>query len=165
MGLDTVELIMAIEEEFDLEISDEDAEKLVTVGAIHDYVCAKLVERGPNPDASTQPCASAHVFYLLRSALMEMHQSRGEITPGTPLQSIFPGADPRDEWKSLQQRLGLKLPELERPTWLVVVIVLLPAGTGLAVNAYLGYRNYNWLSGLVAAICLLAGLLFLTKSA
>ena len=30
-SLDTVELVMALEEEFDLEIPDEDAEKIVTV--------------------------------------------------------------------------------------------------------------------------------------
>ena len=32
-SLDTVELIMEFEEEFDLEIPDEDAEKITTVGA------------------------------------------------------------------------------------------------------------------------------------
>jgi len=31
-SLDTVELIMALEEEFNVEIPDEDAEKMVTVG-------------------------------------------------------------------------------------------------------------------------------------
>jgi acyl carrier protein len=35
-SLDTVELVMAFEEEFDIEIPDEDAEKITTVGdAIH----------------------------------------------------------------------------------------------------------------------------------
>lgn len=37
-SLDTVELVMKFEEEFDLEISDEDAEKLVTVGAAISYL-------------------------------------------------------------------------------------------------------------------------------
>ena len=37
-SLDTVELVMALEEEFDLEISDEDAEKLVTVQKAVDYI-------------------------------------------------------------------------------------------------------------------------------
>jgi len=39
-SLDTVELIMAFEEEFDLEIPDEDAEKLTTVGKALDYLKA-----------------------------------------------------------------------------------------------------------------------------
>ena len=37
-SLDTVELIMALEEEFDLEIPDEDAEGLTTVKAVIDYI-------------------------------------------------------------------------------------------------------------------------------
>lgn len=37
-SLDTVELVMAFEEEFDLEIPDEDAEKIRTVGDAVQYV-------------------------------------------------------------------------------------------------------------------------------
>jgi acyl carrier protein len=41
-SLDIVELIMGIEEEFDIEIPDEDAEKLTTVGEALDYIKKKL---------------------------------------------------------------------------------------------------------------------------
>ncbi|MBN1823284.1 MAG: acyl carrier protein [Endomicrobiales bacterium] len=37
-SLDTVELVMAFEEEFGLEIPDEDAEKIQTVGQAIDYI-------------------------------------------------------------------------------------------------------------------------------
>ena len=37
-SLDIVELIMALEEEFDTEIPDEDAEKIVTVSDVVDYI-------------------------------------------------------------------------------------------------------------------------------
>jgi acyl carrier protein len=37
-SLDTVELVMALEEEFDVEISDEDAEKIQTVKDAIDYI-------------------------------------------------------------------------------------------------------------------------------
>lgn len=37
-SLDTVELVMALEEEFDTEIPDEDAEKITTVQSAIDYV-------------------------------------------------------------------------------------------------------------------------------
>ncbi len=37
-SLDTVELIMALEEEFNVEIPDEDAEKMVTVGDSMNYL-------------------------------------------------------------------------------------------------------------------------------
>ena len=37
-SLDVVELIMELEDEFDLEISDEDAAKIVTVGDVVTYI-------------------------------------------------------------------------------------------------------------------------------
>jgi acyl carrier protein len=40
-SLDTVELVMAFEEEFGAEIPDEDAEKLTSVGAVIDYLKSK----------------------------------------------------------------------------------------------------------------------------
>ena len=43
-SLDTVELIMAFEEEFDLEIPDEDAEKIKTVGDAVNYIKSKASE-------------------------------------------------------------------------------------------------------------------------
>ncbi|TAF56233.1 MAG: acyl carrier protein [Oscillatoriales cyanobacterium] len=39
-SLDTVELVMALEEEFDTEIPDEEAEKITTVQAAIDYINA-----------------------------------------------------------------------------------------------------------------------------
>jgi acyl carrier protein len=39
-SLDTVELVMALEEEFDTEIPDEQAEKIRTVGQAIDYISA-----------------------------------------------------------------------------------------------------------------------------
>ena len=41
-SLDTVELVMEFEDEFDIEIPDEDAEKIQTVGAAVDYIGDKL---------------------------------------------------------------------------------------------------------------------------
>ena len=41
-SLDIVERIMGIEEEFDIEIPDEDAEKLTTVGEAMNYTLGKL---------------------------------------------------------------------------------------------------------------------------
>ncbi|MDO4785636.1 MAG: acyl carrier protein [Fretibacterium sp.] len=41
-SLDIVELIMGIEEEFDIEIPDEDAEKLTSVGEALNYTLSKI---------------------------------------------------------------------------------------------------------------------------
>ena len=40
-SLDTVELVMALEEEFGVEIPDEDAEKIATVKNAIDYITSK----------------------------------------------------------------------------------------------------------------------------
>ena len=49
-SLDLVELIMSLEEEFNVEIPDEDAEKIVTVKDAMDYLktreaCSRLLDR------------------------------------------------------------------------------------------------------------------------
>ena len=41
-SLDIVELVMAMEEEFDVEIPDDDAEKILTIGAALSYLKKKL---------------------------------------------------------------------------------------------------------------------------
>lgn len=49
MGLDSVELILALEEAFGLKIPNEHAAQLVTVGAIHTYI------RDNAPGATSHP--------------------------------------------------------------------------------------------------------------
>ncbi|WP_141431216.1 acyl carrier protein [Bacillus sp. 03113] len=41
-SLDVVELVMELEDEFDMEISDEDAEKIATVGDAVNYIKGSL---------------------------------------------------------------------------------------------------------------------------
>lgn len=43
-SLDIVELIMALEGEFDMEIPDEEAEKISTVGNVVDYIKSHIEE-------------------------------------------------------------------------------------------------------------------------
>ena len=43
-SLDTVELVMAFEEEFDMEIPDEDAQRMRTISDVIDYLKDKVSE-------------------------------------------------------------------------------------------------------------------------
>jgi acyl carrier protein len=43
-SLDLVELVMALEEEYNMEISDEDAEKILTVGDAIEYIKAHVAQ-------------------------------------------------------------------------------------------------------------------------
>lgn len=50
MGLDTVELVLSIEEEFGIAIPDSDAAKLGLLGDLQDYIVGALRQRGESPD-------------------------------------------------------------------------------------------------------------------
>jgi acyl carrier protein len=52
MGLDTVELVIAVEDHFGIAIPNVDAAKLTTVGLLHEYIVAAL-HRGGRTDILT----------------------------------------------------------------------------------------------------------------
>jgi acyl carrier protein len=133
MGLDSVEIIMAVEQTFGIEIPDADAEKLVTVGALHEYIVART-EAHAASDKSTM-CPTAHVFYTLRQALESIGSTR-RISPATPLRDVFPKWQTRRwKWREFERTLKLQVPQLERPVWLVALIWLASALIGYAASA------------------------------
>lgn len=66
MGLDIVELIMRVEETFEIEIPDEEASELNTVGKLYQAILCRLGFE------DLQRCPSSAVFYQARHALMQM---------------------------------------------------------------------------------------------
>ena len=77
MGLDTVELVMAVEERFAIEIPDEVAATLETVGLLHNFVVSQLQCR------SLLPVDEAGVFAQLRDIICEQTGvGRDRIVPG-----------------------------------------------------------------------------------
>jgi acyl carrier protein len=115
MGLDGVELVMAIEETYGIEITDEEAGKVVTVGNLCGLVLAKL--RGE----STDRCLTSAAFYRIRRGLMDgLGVSRQRISPGTLLDTIFPREGRRQKWLRVQSATCVEMPDLERPAWVLV---------------------------------------------
>ena len=98
MGLDGVELLMAVEEEFGLEISAADAEKLRTPQDVIAVVCAKMAAVKPGG-----PCQSQHAFYQLRRALCaQTGQPRKTVTPATRLVELLPADLHEPAWQQLR---------------------------------------------------------------
>jgi len=64
VGLDTVELVLGVEEAFEIEIDDEDAQHLTTVGKLHLYIVSKLQAKGENVN-------SDKVYDQLRALVVE----------------------------------------------------------------------------------------------
>lgn len=76
MGLDTVELAMAVEEEFGLEIPDATAEKMLTVGDMHAFLVSELRRFGRDSDEH-------EVFERMRSITVRQLGVRPEeVIPG-----------------------------------------------------------------------------------
>ena len=65
MGLDTVELVLAVEEHFDIEIPDRVAGTLETVGLLHQFVVRELQRR------RLLPVDAEAVFSELRHIICE----------------------------------------------------------------------------------------------
>lgn len=134
MGLDGVELIMSVEEEFGIEIPDLTAGRLKTVSDLHMYVLGRLHERTtwiPKGSSPTKRCSSSHVFYRLRSALMKVAGTRrSELSPRSLMKDVWPWHR-RRLWRLLAAEADLRLPDLHRPRWLVTSLWIFCIGGGL----------------------------------
>jgi len=118
MGLDTVELVLEMEDTFNISIPDEDAEKILTVGDCYSYILRKL----NNQDSTS--CVSLRTFYQLRRNLVELlHIPRNIIHPKTPTNEVIPHLGRRQIWKQLENTLSYRFPTLNRPLWLKIVLV------------------------------------------
>jgi acyl carrier protein len=121
MGLDTVELVMEIEEAFNITIPDADAEKIQTVGDLYRYLMLRLnFERQAADvnDPTTFQCLSALAFYRFRRRLISnLKIPRRDIRVDTQLDTLIPPANRKAEWRQLEQSLGWKLPRLIHPNW------------------------------------------------
>lgn len=134
MGLDTVELVMEVEETFGIAIPDADAEKIATVGALHRYVVAKL-GLDASPRARSR-CPSQAAFHRLRRALVEgLGVERSIVRPDSTMAVLVAARGRKDAWSRFEQALGVPLPRLVRPAglvnglaaWIVVAVLTIAA--------------------------------------
>ena len=118
MGLDGVELVMAVEDAFDIQIDDAQAATLVTPRLLIDYVLGKVAT------ATTTVCLTHRSFNLLRKSLL--HQGvwkRSEIRPTTKLAVLVPKNCRRKFLLKVSAELRIKKsPALVRPKWLTAVL-------------------------------------------
>lgn len=114
MGLDGVELVMALEESFGIELKDEEIVKTVTPRMVGDMLFSKLKAT----DKSV--CQSQRTFYILRNALMKTFDlQRKEITPDTRFRDYIAESEEARIWPQLQAVTAVRRwPELERPLWM-----------------------------------------------
>jgi hypothetical protein len=149
MGMDSVELVMAVEETFEIKSDDDDFPEIRTVGYLHDLIVAR-VSHSPNG----RRCLSPGVFCKLRSALMNnFNIVRSNIRLGTPMDSLIPKTDRMASWIRLQESLGLTLPRLHRAEWIVSTL----AFSALLASTLLGLYTTVVLEKSVGLAIILSG--------
>lgn len=139
MGLDGVELIMAIEDGFQIHIKDEEASQVSTVGDLYDLVTSKLTG-----GSTSKRCFTSAAFYRTRRGIVDvLGIQRREIRPSTELELIFPEVTRRETWQSVQERIQLKLPPLGYPgsTAVTFTVAGLVAGIFTAVSVHAGFAG------------------------
>lgn len=117
MGLDIVELVIEIEETFQIRIEDDQAARLRTVGDLYDYILTRL------PNREMRTCLGAVAFYRVRRALIEeLGVERRAVGPRGSTAEIVPRARRRDTWHRLNTHFRWRFPPLRRPHWLVALL-------------------------------------------
>ena len=138
MGLDGVELIMAIEERFGIEIPDDTASEMLTAGDLHLYILGRMHEKRSKIAAdyaagkTKNTCLSSRLFYLIRRTLQwTVGIERFQVQRHSSLDELIPRHGRLLHWENLRKGAGLRLPNLKRPIWLVwslfACICLIPA--------------------------------------
>ncbi len=108
MGLDTVELVMAIEQEFGIEIPDPDAERMITVGDVYEYLKTRLKSE------PVEGCLRQRIFYKLRRAVIENYNlPREALSPDTCLSEIMYFKHVEEGWPFLQMFIDLRIPQFQ----------------------------------------------------
>jgi acyl carrier protein len=118
MGLDFVELIISIEDAFDISINDDEAEHIATVGDCHKFILKKIGDR------DEKKCLTVHAFNRLRKVLMdEMDIKRKDFHPNKNLNDLIPKNVRRKLWGNLAEKLQLEVPKLIKPNWLKYILI------------------------------------------
>ena len=161
MGLDTVELVMEIEEAFDVSIPDDRASRMLTVGDVYEFI----LEKTGDASLTSNTCLTAATFYDLRRQLRLFAWTNDEIRPRTAIAHVIPHVGRRSRWNKLSHKMQLRFPRLERTSSLTLLNCILVATA--VFSTFLMFAKPNLTFGIVVAgiagIASTAILLLLTR--
>lgn len=107
IGLDSVEILMKVEDTFGIKIPDQEAEKIITVGNFHDAVWRHLSGK------QSDKCKSQGLYYKLRKSFANSFNfPTQQFNLNTSPELIFPKSNRRQEYFAFSNETNLKLPNL-----------------------------------------------------
>lgn len=107
MGLDSVEILMKVEKTFDINIPDQETEKIITVNDFHNVIWRHLEGR------FSEKCKSQNLFYRLRQSFIDTFNiTKQDLTLDGSLNDIFPKENRRQAYFSFANANNIKLPDL-----------------------------------------------------
>ncbi len=154
MGLDSVELLVTVEEAFGISFTDPEAEKIATVGDLYKGVWSKIKDR---EQIENNKCKSAVLFYKFRNYFeTEFDSKRKEIVPNSLLKNILPEVDIKTKWAKIEDGLELELPNLTHSknittALFITGITLIFGGFFLPIDIIKEFGNsqYWWLMPII----------------
>ena len=145
-----IDLIMNVEDEFQIVIPDSEVEQCVTVEKLVDVVLPKLRQ------SNTEPCPSQHGFYKVRNVLMEcLKLKRCQIKLDTKLVDLVERSQRREIWQKLMNIATCPKTSLIRPAWLshlVFWIIPVLVCLGIVLVGWLPVDLTIILMGIIVAI-------------
>jgi len=114
MGLDGVELVMEFEEEFGIEIKDEEAVNCVTPRMVIDLICSKL------KNLDKHICQTQRTFYILRKVFIKIFGlERKSTKPDMSFRNLIEKSKQKEIWEQIRIAIAARnWPELVRPLWM-----------------------------------------------
>lgn len=103
-----------IQDSYDVEFTSDELIAAETVWQLGETISKKLTH------PRSERCLTAAVFYRLRRAFVDLFRSpRAQVRPDTRLEDLLPWTERKSQWRRLQVFLGLALPRLTAPAWLL----------------------------------------------
>lgn len=147
MGLDGVELVMALEEGFGVDLDDDKVFEAVTPRKIGDLIFSKL------RTTDQAVCQTQRAFYILRRGFVRtLNLKRADVSLDMRFRSLVPAEKEREVWPRLQAAVAARhWPQLSRPVWMtrlatacslavlaLAVVVSFRLHWGLTIGLFMG---------------------------
>ncbi|WP_394751081.1 phosphopantetheine-binding protein [Spongiimicrobium salis] len=106
MGLDSVELVMSVEDKFGIRIPNAECEKIYTVQDFADKVFEMI------PINPSDKCLTQIMFYRIRRVFRKFNLTDSPIKPDCKISDLLTPNNLKTKWNLLATELQLNLPEL-----------------------------------------------------